>query len=269
MYRAPLNFLEEYTTGCAEKVLVNSKFTQKVFKRTFKRLKIETEILYPTVHTEAFDKARILPLERVIDKKLPENSYVLLSINRYERKKNLELCIKGLYSLRKYVSYKDYEIIFLIIAGGYDKRVEENVEYYLDLIGLADELQITEKIIFLRSPSDQEKISLLNHCDMVLYTPPNEHFGIVPLEAMYVGKPVIALNSGGPTESVINGYTGFLANGDDYDFANRISVLIRDVESRIQFGKDGKKRFMEKFSFNAFSNQLNTTVENLLDNKTR
>jgi len=36
----------------------------------------------------------------------------------------------------------------------------------------------------------------------LIYTPTNEHFGIVPLEAMYMEKPVIACNSGGPTETI-------------------------------------------------------------------
>ena len=38
----------------------------------------------------------------------------------------------------------------------------------------------------------------------------NEHFGIVPLEAMLAGRPVLACNSGGPVESIIHGVTGYL-----------------------------------------------------------
>ena len=258
--------MEECTTGRAHKVLVNSQFTQEVVRRTFKRLNIETEVLYPSVNTDFFDKARVLPLERALDKKLPENSCILLSINRYERKKNLFLCIEALAKLKNILSDEEYEKVYLIMAGGYDKRVEENVEHHLELIGLADELQVTEKIIFLRSPSDLDKVSILNHSDIVIYTPPNEHFGIVPLEAMYVGKPVVAQNSGGPTESVQNGITGFLAEPSAQDFAKKIAILVRDREMRIQFGKAGRERFLKKFSFDAFSTQLNATIENLLQN---
>lgn len=266
IYRAPLNYLEEYTTGKANKILVNSQFTQGVFEKTFKKLKIETEILYPTVHTEFFDKTKILPLERVIDRKLPKNSFILLSINRYERKKDLHLCIEAM-SILQTLLRKDFENIYLIMAGGYDKRVEENVEHYLELIGLADELHVSDHIIFLRSPSDQEKVSLLHHADVVVYTPRNEHFGIVPLEAMYAGKAVIAQNSGGPKESIKNGQTGFLVDSDSSDFAGKMRIFVCDATMRTQFGKDGKQRFMDLFSFNAFEEKLNAIVKRLLENR--
>lgn len=44
----------------------------------------------------------------------------------------------------------------------------------------------------------------------LLYTPANEHFGIVPIESMYLECPVIAISSGGPKETVSDGITGYL-----------------------------------------------------------
>ena len=44
----------------------------------------------------------------------------------------------------------------------------------------------------------------------LLYTPENEHFGMVPVEAMFMKRPVIACNSGGPLESIEDQETGFL-----------------------------------------------------------
>ena len=51
---------------------------------------------------------------------------------------------------------------------------------------------------------------MLAAATVVIYTPENEHFGIVPIEAMAAGKPVIACRSGGPKESVLHGETGYL-----------------------------------------------------------
>ncbi|CAL7939359.1 unnamed protein product [Xylocopa violacea] len=267
LYRAPLNYLEEITTGMAHKVFVNSAYTGSVFKNTFKRLRIEPEILYPSINTDFFDKTRIMSLERVLDKKLPPDSIILLSINRYERKKNLGLAIKALAELQKYLTEEIYKKVYLIMAGGYDKRVEENVEHYFELIGLADELHVADKVIFLRSPSDIDKVSILQHSQILLYTPENEHFGIVPLEAMYMCKPVIAHNSGGPKESIVSGVTGFLVDSSGDAFASKIAYLIKNSTHIQEFGNAGKDRFMKMFSFAAFSNQLNNSIEDLISNK--
>lgn len=263
----PLNYLEEITTGMAHKVFVNSIYTGSVFKSTFKRLQIKPEVLYPSINTDFFDKTRIVSVERVLDRKLPDDSIILLSINRYERKKNLSLAIKALAELEKFLTAEVYKKVYLIMAGGYDKRVEENVEHHLELIGLADELHVTEKVIFLRSPSDIDKVSILRHCNIVIYTPPNEHFGIVPLEAMYVGKPVIAHNSGGPMESIVSGETGFLVDLSGEAFAEKIALLIANPNRIDDFGRAGKDRFLKTFSFAAFSAQLNKAIDNLTDKK--
>ncbi|XP_046819650.1 alpha-1,3/1,6-mannosyltransferase ALG2 [Vespa crabro] len=267
LYRLPLNYLEKITTGMAHKIFVNSIYTRNVFKSTFESLCIEPEVLYPSINTDFFDKTRIIVLERVLNKKLPDDSIILLSINRYERKKDLSLAIETLVYLKDSLTEQEYKRLYLIMAGGYDKRVEENVEYYLELIELSDELRLTDKVIFLRSPSDIYKVSLLKHCDILIYTPRNEHFGIVPLEAMYIGKPVIAHNSGGPKESVIDKVTGYLANGSSEEFAKKIKLLIKDPSLIETFGKAGKKRFLATFSFTAFSNQLNKAVDELINFK--
>ncbi|CAL1679471.1 unnamed protein product [Lasius platythorax] len=269
LYRMPLNYLEEITTGMAHKVFVNSIYTGDVFRSTFKRLDIEPEVLYPSINTDFFDKTRIVSIERVLDKKLPNDSIVLLSINRYERKKMLSLAIEALAELEKLLAKEVYKRVYLIMAGGYDKRVEENVEYHLELIGLADELHVTDKVIFLRSPSDIDKVSILQHCKIVIYTPPNEHFGIVPLEAMYVGKPVIAHKSGGPMESIVSEETGFLVDLSAEAFASKISFLITNSDRIEDFGRAGKDRFLKIFSFAAFSAQLNKAIDDLITKKTK
>lgn len=61
-------------------------------------------------------------------------------------------------------------------------------------------------------PNDERKFELYSQCDSVIYTPPNEHFGIVPIEALEQRRPVIVIDSGGPSETVIEGVTGTKVN---------------------------------------------------------
>jgi alpha-1,3/alpha-1,6-mannosyltransferase len=97
-----------------------------------------------------------------------------------------------------------------VIAGGYDPRLAENVDVHKDLQTRANELGIIDRVVFLKSISNDQRIILLENTKVLLYTPENEHFGIVPVEAMYMGCIALACNSGGPLESVEHGITGFL-----------------------------------------------------------
>ena len=81
------------------------------------------------------------------------------------------------------------------------------------------------QVILMRSFTDAERGALLAAATAVVYTPTNEHFGIVPLEAMAAGRPVLACNSGGPRESVLHGATGFLAEPDAAAFARAMAHL--------------------------------------------
>lgn len=90
----------------------------------------------------------------------------------------------------------------MVIAGGFDPANAENVEHYEELVSYSRTLQIEDHVTFLKSPSDKQKQLLIDRCSAVVYTPENEHFGIVPIEAMYAKRPVITTNTGGPLETV-------------------------------------------------------------------
>lgn len=75
------------------------------------------------------------------------------------------------------------------------------------------------QVAFVGSFDDAQKSALLTGCIALIYTPSNEHFGIVPLEAMSHRLSVIACNSGGPRETVLNGQTGFLCESAPRSFA--------------------------------------------------
>lgn len=82
---------------------------------------------------------------------------------------------------------------------------------------------------------------------------------------MYMGKPVIAVNNGGPKETVVNNVTGFLCPAMDIHFAVAMARIVKEPELAEQMGISGKKRFMEHFSFEAFSATWDRSIENLMN----
>ncbi|KAJ8125440.1 hypothetical protein O1611_g8201 [Lasiodiplodia mahajangana] len=73
------------------------------------------------------------------------------------------------------------------------------------------------EVLFLQNVTNMLKEMLLSSARLLVYTPANEHFGIVPLEAMLSGVPVLAANTGGPVETVVEGKTGWLRSPDKVD----------------------------------------------------
>ncbi|XP_017559501.1 alpha-1,3/1,6-mannosyltransferase ALG2 [Pygocentrus nattereri] len=263
LYRAPIDRLEELTTGMADRIVVNSKFTASVFKQTFPNLaEIHTDVLYPSLNFASFD----VEVEEDLTGLVPEGRRVIfLSINRYERKKNLPLALQALAALKDSISSRQWDQVHLVMAGGYDERVAENLHHYGELRLLAASLGLVEHATFLRSFSDRQKVALLQSSTCVLYTPSNEHFGIVPVEAMYTRCPVIAVNSGGPLESVAHEETGFLCDPTPESFSEAMGRFLTDPGLKQRMGQAGRDRVIDRFSLQAFTDQLHRHILSLTD----
>ncbi|KAF3644805.1 putative beta-1,3-galactosyltransferase 14-like [Capsicum annuum] len=260
IYRKPIDFIEEITTGMADLILVNSKFTASTFASTFKNLDargIKPAVLYPAVNVDQFEKPNATKLN-------------FLSINRFERKKNIELAISAFAMLHAHEVHDhqgvDMNDVSLTVAGkfiqffkfrGFDSRLRENVEYLEELKKLAEREGVSQRVKFITSCSTAERNALLGQCLCVLYTPKDEHFGIVPLEAMAAYKPVIACNSGGPVETVKHGVTGFLCDPNPKEFASAMSNFIQDPHLSEKMGQDARQHVAESFSTKIFGQHLN------------
>lgn len=122
-------------------------------------------------------------------------------------------------------------------------------------------------MLFLLSVPAQLKSALLNAATLLLYTPSNEHFGIVPLEAMLAGVPVLAANSGGPLETITDSETGWLRPVDKVEQWTEVMYQVlhekSDFELR-QIGDNGKRRVREEFSKTKLARRLEEELEAML-----
>ncbi len=267
VYRAVLDWAEERCLALgAKEIVVNSQFTKTKFKEAFQSIEKDPEVLYPGVHIDAKEQDSVT-----------ESKYkFLLSLNRFERKKDLHLAIEAFKLGTQTTETK------LIMAGGYDERVLENREHLKELKGLCDREGLKHSTLFRKDYSDISKIdlssiqvlflpsipqetkqALLQQGSGLLYTPSHEHFGIVPIEAMAQGLPVIAMDSGGPRETVLDGITGYLCEADPKDIAEAIKKLFLFDDAKDLLGSAGRKRVNELFSLKVFGDKLNNIARSL------
>jgi alpha-1,3/alpha-1,6-mannosyltransferase len=277
LYRVPFDILEQWSMGFADAIAVNSGFTKKVVAKTWPAVarKRDLKIVSPCIDTS--DK-KPDPGSDDTSEPLPwKDSGLILSINRFERKKDIALAIRAFASLPK----SRRGPAKLVIAGGYDNRVPENVGYHAELVALVEELSLqsatatnlvsalnpahaSAEVLFLLSVPNRLKEMLLASARLLVYTPSNEHFGIVPLEAMLRGVPVLAANNGGPTETVVDGVTGWLRDPEDVKSWSEVmgKALGGMKQSELEnMGRKGTERVKSKFA----DVQMAETLDGIFD----
>ena len=93
---------------------------------------------------------------------------VLLSLNRYEEKKNIPLAVRAVHEVihRHALSSGACARCRLVVAGGYDARLKENVRCEAALKQLARDLEIEDRVVFLRNVTDAQRCEFGHVCSI-------------------------------------------------------------------------------------------------------
>lgn len=104
---------------------------------------------------------------------------------------------------------------------------------------------------------NEEKQLFYQQSDIFVFPTLNEAFGLVLLEAMQSGLPVIASDEGGIPDIIADKQTGFIVpKNDPVQLADKLSFLINNPSLRETMGSAGKKRFKDHFTLQKFENRF-------------
>ena len=126
-------------------------------------------------------------------------------------------------------------------------------------------MKVSDKILFAGAVSDEEKLEALASCDVLVVSSDYEAFGIVLLEAMAQGKPVIATNAGGLTEVVGDCGLVFDKNNPD-DLKEKLQKLLSDKKLRVELGKLGRKK-AEDFTWEKQAEKIGNIYKRLIESR--
>ncbi|MDD5546109.1 MAG: glycosyltransferase family 4 protein [Candidatus Omnitrophica bacterium] len=218
-----------------DKIIVISYSVRDIFKGSGIYNKIE--VLYNVVDPNMY-LPKVTP--QIVRNELgirPED-FLVVSFGRITEWKGYDVLINAIAKLNN-------EKIFVCIAGDASIGSEK---YYNELKNLVRKLNMENRIKFLGFIKDIG--SLLNAADLVVHSPiEDEPLGRVVLEAMSLGKAVIASECGGIREIICSGENGVMFKPKDIDeLAKNIKILYEDREKLALLGINAKQTIKGKFS---------------------
>ncbi|MDI6520625.1 glycosyltransferase [Streptomyces coelicoflavus] len=175
---------------------------------------------------------------RTPERRLPHR---LLACGRLVPRKGYDQAIRALAHI------PDTE---LLIAGGPPAGAVEAEPEAQRLTGVARRAGVADRVRLLGAVDPDDMPALLRSSDLVLCTPVYEPFGIVPLEAMACGVPVLATDVGGHRDSVADGVTGRLVAPQAPEaVAGAARALLSDERLRRQYGRNGRERVLRHYTW--------------------
>jgi glycosyltransferase involved in cell wall biosynthesis len=238
--------IDQWAAASANVILANSKYTAKCVWRAYRK---KAKVVHDSTDHSVFrPKTPNVSLRKKFG--IPSNTGLLFCPGRLYPQKRVDIAIKTLAILSK-----RYDKLMLVISGVGPEEPK--------LKKLAKQLGVGEKVKFVGLRSTLEVVDLYNLSKVVLFPSINEPWGLVPLEAMACGKPVVAFKCGGPAESIVHQKTGLLVKeiGDIEAFTRAVEYLLENPKIRREMGKRGRQR-SKHFSLEETFFGLSNAIEN-------
>ncbi len=201
------------------------------------------------------------PGEGEVCKRIPQGQRLVLTVARMaaaERYKGHDVALRALPSVVARVP----NLTYLIVGDGDDRpRLER----------LSQELELVEHVVFTGKVTDGELAALYRQSEVFLlpartvidkHHPKGEGFGIVYLEAMAFGKPVIGPNYGAPAEIIRHEKHGLLVDPEDpAAVAEALLRLLTCPEWAVEMGKAGSEWVKRQYSYDSFRERLRGVLD--------
>ena len=165
---------------------------------------------------------------------IKSNDILLITACRLTEEKNLEFLIRSFAKIKQ--QYDD--IKFMIVGDGAVKK---------DLKKMAEEFGIKNNVIFTGLVDRTEIVGLYQASDIFIFASKTETQGLVAVEAMAAGSPVVAIKASGIEDMVKNNEDGFLTSGSEEEFSKSVLKIVNNKNLREKMSAQAKIN-SEKFS---------------------
>ncbi|PZR96680.1 MAG: glycosyltransferase family 1 protein [Candidatus Chloroheliales bacterium] len=181
-----------------------------------------------------------------------------LFVGRIERLKGIETLLRAVAQLKRNADPIGENIKLLIVGGDLDPSQQTTDDEMTRLHYLAAELDVCDRTAFLGAQPQERLRDYYNAADAVLMPSRYESFGMVAVEAMASGTPVIASRVGGLAHTVQDGETGYLLPHDDVPaWAGKLRLILSDDALRQWLGQQAAIQ-AQQFAWPHIATQIDT-----------
>ena len=213
LYRRRLARLQSASVRRTTRLLSNSEYTRQCIQREFN---VDAPVCHLGVNTDSFR-----PLPGV------SKENCVISVGEMTPRKGFDFLVESLGLI------PEEQRPELRLACNYQNPDERR---YIEELAASSNVRLT---VLTHLNTEQLAIEY-NKARLLVYSPVREPFGLVPLEAMACGTPVVGIREGGVCETVRHGETGLLIERDPRQFAEAVASLMADPVRRTQYSRQGQ-----------------------------
>lgn len=187
---------------------------------------------------------------------IPPHHRMILFVGRIQPLKGIDTLLRAMKQVvSQYPDLKD-NLCVSIIGGDPNPDSELEQAEFERLTQLHAELGIGDLVTFLGAKDQDRLVYYYSAAEVVVMPSHYESFGMVALEAMACGTPVIASDVGGLSFSIEDGFNGYLVPGQDPDaLAGKVALLLRRPSLRDHLGEQAI-RWAERYSWTYIADEI-------------
>ncbi len=235
LYRKSLNRLDQKNVRSAKAILANSHYSRETLYRTYG--------IFACVSRLGVDTNLFRPLS--IAKKSQ-----IISVGSLTARKGFDFIVRSLGRIEPRIRPR------LVIVSNFTVPTEHD---YLQDLAESEGVEVK----FLTEISDSGLVEAYNCSLMTVYAPIMEPFGLVPLESMACGTPVIGVCEAGIRETVCHGENGLLVQRNVASFARAINELLGDQQQLATYGANARKYVEGNWTWGRAGNELESQLHRI------
>lgn len=240
---------DRFAVKSIDKIIVLSHLTASLVKKIYHR---SSMVIRSGVDIDYFSK-KILNNDFRKKFGIKESDFLILQVGSLVHFKHPEDSIKLLSLLNK--KYPNIKLV--LIGAGKQEPFKK----------LVKELKLENKVLFLGLLSDEEIQRAHQSCDVFVFPAENQSWGLVVIEAMASGKPVIVSNKTGVSEVINDGENGFIFECRDVQqMAEKVELLIKNENLRKKIGENASHYVKENFSWDKYVDEMEKIFKNTIIN---